>query len=196
MNIRTATLDDAKALAEVSSDTYRTTYAGMFSKDSWLDFATPDYFRPIWEKDLTPATSEGPVLLAEQDGKVIGFIAAKSKGERGDMYGEKPADTFVELKELYVLNGHQFSKQKVGTHLLFELVKDLADGKIVVGHAARANAKVRKYMSSLGAKEVESGTIVLFRHKSNGDEWKVETGRVSFYWKVPALRDALVGKLA
>jgi hypothetical protein len=41
-----------------------------------------EYFRPIWDKDLDPATNEGPVLVAEPSGKIIGFIAAKWNGER------------------------------------------------------------------------------------------------------------------
>lgn len=196
LKTRPATADDASALSHLSSATYRSTYEGLFSKDSWLDFATPEYFLPRWREDLTPETSKGPVLVAELDGEIVGFIAAQMDGERGDAYDKLPADAFVELKELYVLSDYQFSKHKVGTHLLYEAVKDLGDDKIIVGHAARGNAKIREYMASLGAEELESGTIILFKHASNGKPWEVKTGRVSFYWKAPALRDALAVRLA
>jgi len=196
VNIRPATPNDAQALADVSSATYKSTYTGMFSKDSWLDFATPGYFHSIWEKDLVPATSEGAVLVSEDSGKIVGFIATKAIGERGDAYEELAPGAFFELKELYVLKDYQFSKQKIGTHLLHEAIKDLAEDKMIVGHAARRNENLRKYMASLGAEERESGTIILFKHATDGEPWEIKTGRVSFYWKVPVLREALEAKLA
>lgn len=110
MKIRAAVVADANELAHVSADTYRTTYGGMFSSDSWLDFATPEYFLPIWQADLDPATSEGP-LVAESCGRILGFIAAKWNGDSGDAYRDVPPATFVELKELYVPSCHQFSEE-------------------------------------------------------------------------------------
>ncbi|HCG02750.1 MAG TPA: hypothetical protein DEV93_19670 [Chloroflexi bacterium] len=195
VKIRAAIIDDADRLARISSDTYRSTYKGMYSKDSWLDFATPEYFLPRWQEDLAPVTSEGPVFVAELDAQMVGFIAAKPAGERGDAYEDLAADAFVELKELYVLAANQFSKDRVGTHLLYEVVKGLATDTIVVGHAARKNAKIRKYMSSLSAEQIESGAIVLFKHVTDGIPWEVKVGRVSFYWKAPVLRQALAAKL-
>lgn len=197
VTIRPATAFDVAQLAQLSSDTYRSTYTGMFSKDSWLDFATPEYFRPHWEADVSASglKDEGPVVVAEAGGRIVGFIAARWIGERGDAYGELPLDAFHELKEVYVHVDYQRSKHRLGRRLLAEVVKDFADDKMVVGHAAKRNTGIRDYMKLLGAEEMESGTIVLFRHITDGKPWKTEVGRVSFYWKVSALRDALKTKV-
>lgn len=197
VTLRSAKPSDAPRLAQLSSDTYRSTYAGMFSKDSWLDFATPEYFRPHWDADVSTRglKDEGPVVVAEVDGEVVGFLAVRWAGDRGDAYAELPSDAFHELKELYVHREHQRSKHRIGLRLLAHVLKDLADDKRVVGHAARRNTGIRTYMKALGAEEAESGTIVLFKHTSEGKPWEVKTGRVSFYWRVPALREALKTKL-
>ena len=96
MKIRLATPDDVGQLSVVSSETYRSTYKGMYSQDLWLEPAKPDYFRPLWEADLAPQTRAGPVLVAEEDAEMIGFIAVKQQGDRGDAYEHLPADAFVE----------------------------------------------------------------------------------------------------
>ena len=84
MEIRAAVADDAQRLAEISSATYRSTYIGMFSKDSWLDFAPPPDFVPQWKLDLAPEPSDGPVFVAVLNWQIVGFIAAKVPGERGE----------------------------------------------------------------------------------------------------------------
>jgi len=69
----------------------------------------------------------------------------------------------------------------VGSRLLYEAIKSLADEKMIIGHAARRNAGVRLFMAALGAEEVEGGSIVLLRGSTDGRPWKAEFGRVSFY---------------
>lgn len=88
MAIRRATLADLDASSNLSSTTYRSTYAGMYSKDSWLDFATPEFFAANWRSEISGEDQEreGPVLVSEvPGGKIVGFASARRIGDRGDL---------------------------------------------------------------------------------------------------------------
>jgi hypothetical protein len=188
MSIRPAVPDDAKSLGEVSSATYRTTYAGMFADDKWLDQATPEYFVEMWKKDLDEQEELGPVVVSEVDGAIVGFASGAWLGERGDRYKELPADAFQEIRELYVLKTFQGPKGgHHGTQLLLALVKLLDPAKNAVAHAAAKNTRIRDYMNHLNAEIHEDGRVVVFQNRNV----KIEVPRVTFYWAVGDLLSTL-----
>jgi ribosomal protein S18 acetylase RimI-like enzyme len=195
--LRSATAADSQQLGALSSATYRTTYTGMFSKDSWLDFATPEYFQRQWNSDLTDKALEvqGPEVVAVVGDRVVGFGAGRWRGERGDAYAELPDDAFCEITELYVHADYQDSKYKLGRRLLNAIVSKFDDEKMVVGHAARKNDRISRYLERLGAERKESGRIILFRATADGGPFEVDVGRRSFYWKVSDLKKALAKSL-
>ena len=120
MAIRLARPEDAAALGELSSLTYKSTYAGMFGADGWLEHATSEYFSKLWDQDLADQEQRGPVLVAEDNQKLVGLASAKWVGERGDYYSDLAADAFHELCELYVLREMQGNlKHHFGALALF-----------------------------------------------------------------------------
>ncbi|GJL94679.1 MAG: N-acetyltransferase [Hyphococcus sp.] len=71
MNIRSATEADYDAIAEVHTESWRDSYKGILPDDYLSEQAAVD-LRARWDDvDITP---EDCVLVAEEDGKITGFI--------------------------------------------------------------------------------------------------------------------------
>jgi hypothetical protein len=188
MAIRRSRPEDAAALGELSSLTYKSTYAGMFGSDGWLADASAEYFSKLWAQDLAEQEERGPVLVAEEGGKLVGLVSAKWLGERGDFYTDLGDDVFHELCELYVLKEMQGNAEHhFGSALLYEMVKLFDRKKKIVAHAAAKNKGIRDYMKKLGAEAHVSGTLTIFQSRRH----QVKEERVSFYWDVETLLNRL-----
>lgn len=94
-SIRPAIPHDAAAIAGIHVRTWRSAYRGLLP-DAALNAMTPEQRQPGWDRLLRAPPADHAVLVAEADGRVIGFC---STGRTRD--GGAPTDTF-ELFTLYV----------------------------------------------------------------------------------------------
>jgi len=91
--VRRATLDDARAIAEVHVDTWRVAYPGVIPQDV-LDRLDVDEREQRWLSWIP--VEEIAVFVAQQDGRVVGFV---SLGPSRDVDGTG------ELYAIYVAPG-------------------------------------------------------------------------------------------
>ena len=78
--IRPATGDDARAIATVRIDTWRTAYRGLVP-DAYLDAMDVEQSVALWERVLGAQASAASVFVADDDGEVVGFAAANALPE-------------------------------------------------------------------------------------------------------------------
>src|SRR5689334_13595552 len=78
--IRLATPADARAIAEVRVDAWRTTYRGLIP-DAYLDAMKVDESMALWDRVLAAAPNSTNTFVAERDGRVIGFASGMMKPE-------------------------------------------------------------------------------------------------------------------
>jgi GNAT superfamily N-acetyltransferase len=84
--LRDATLADLAAIDDLHVRSRRATYRGQVS-DHYLDVTMPAASRADWAHKLPGLLAGGGrVLLAEVDGKAIGFVCAVAPDERGSVY--------------------------------------------------------------------------------------------------------------
>lgn len=114
MTIRKATEDDAKGMAKVHVDTWRTTYTGIVP-DEYLNNLSYQERENMWRQ----AIPHGGVYVAEVDGKVVGF--ANGGKERSGNY----PDYGSELYAIYILKEYQ--GQGIGEKLVLSVAKNLVD---------------------------------------------------------------------
>lgn len=82
VTIRTATLDDAEAIAAIHVASWQHAYRGVLPADA-LDAMTPDDRMPLWTYILGLAESPTYVGVAELEGKVVGFHSV-GRSDEGD----------------------------------------------------------------------------------------------------------------
>lgn len=81
--IRFAKPEDADAIAELHAASWRSAYRGMLS-DAYLDGGVLEERRDLWRRRLQtePGLDQG-VLVAEEDGSLVGFICIFLEAEPG-----------------------------------------------------------------------------------------------------------------
>lgn len=84
--IRQATVDDAPAIGSVHVRAWQAAYRGQMP-DAYLDGLRAEDRAEGWARGLARDRSAAPVLVAEQDGAVVGF-AAVGPAEEPTGYGE------------------------------------------------------------------------------------------------------------
>jgi len=75
MILRRANLDDALAIAELHAHSWRTFYRGSLS-DQYLDSDVVEERRGVWASRLSTENLGQLVMLAEADGRLLGFACA------------------------------------------------------------------------------------------------------------------------
>lgn len=146
MHIRTATVDDAAAIAYVHVESWRTTYQSIVPDDflARLSYSQREQF---WRQLLTEPDSHTIVYVAEDDcGKIIGFASGGP---------ERSGDTLYtgELYAIYVLAQHQ--GQGVGRQLVLPLVRRLLqEGMRAILLWVLAENPARKFYERLGGQPV------------------------------------------
>lgn len=152
--IRTATQDDAGSISRVHVESWRTTYQGIVP-DAFLSGLDVEERAIRWCEVLNSGVR---VLVAEQEGEVVGFISGGPIREPLEEYD-------AELAAIYLLLDAQ--GKGVGTELLIELAKRLEeDGfQSMAVWVLEANASARFYERSgavrVTAKEIEIGGALL-----------------------------------
>jgi GNAT superfamily N-acetyltransferase len=114
ITIRAATTEDAGAIAHVHVESWRTTYAGIVP-DAYLAGLDEMLRTKLWHEWLTRSAL---VLVAERDGKVVGFAHAGTNREPLE-------DCDGELYSIYLLRESQ--RHGAGTALLGAIASALLD---------------------------------------------------------------------
>lgn len=118
IQIRNAILSDAKGIAKVHVDSWRTTYAGIVP-EPFLQQLTYESRENLWKS----AIPHGHVFVAQNEqGDIIGF-ACGDKERSGDYENYEG-----ELYAIYILQEYQ--GQGIGRRLVTPVVKQLLDKNI------------------------------------------------------------------
>jgi GNAT superfamily N-acetyltransferase len=105
MRIRAATVDDARAVAEVHNEGWRWGYRGLVPQ-AVLDDRDDDWSEQRWVHAFTDGWHEGEAtfLAEDDDGHAIGMISC---GPAAQNYGPPPPEGFGEVYALYLRDGVQ-----------------------------------------------------------------------------------------
>jgi ribosomal protein S18 acetylase RimI-like enzyme len=97
--IRRASADDAQEIARVRIECWRATYRGMIP-DAYLDAMDVDASTALWTRVLSASPNTTSVVVADDDGEVVGFAA-------GNMLEEPRHALDAELSAVYVRRDRQ-----------------------------------------------------------------------------------------
>ncbi|MFK9090879.1 N-acetyltransferase family protein [Bacillus salipaludis] len=113
MKIRKAVLADAKEIAKVHVDSWRTTYAGIVPEE-YLNSLSYESREQLWKSSIP----KGGVYIARNlEGQIIGFISGGK--ERTGKY----SDYIGELYAIYILKEYQ--SKGLGRFLIKPLIEEL-----------------------------------------------------------------------
>ncbi|WP_145329902.1 GNAT family N-acetyltransferase [Paenibacillus xylanexedens] len=116
MRIRRACEGDARGIAYVHTESWKTTYRGIVP-DHVLDFLTTESRLAQWEQQLRSGENDQILIVAEdEEGKIVGFACGGKERE-----GQLPYDG--ELYAIYLLKSHQQSG--IGRQLVKRVVQHL-----------------------------------------------------------------------
>jgi GNAT superfamily N-acetyltransferase len=147
VRIRAATVDDARAIAEVQNEGWRWGYRG-FVPDRVLDERDDDATERRWVEAFTDEWRDGDaVFLAHDGGRAIGMLASGPAVER---YGVEPPPDAGEVQALYLRDGVQGTG--VGRALLARGHEHLRDAGFVraVLWVLERNELARRFYSIAG----------------------------------------------
>lgn len=145
MNIRKAILEDAKAIAKVHVDSWRTTYANIFPVD-FLNNLSYESREQLWVESIP----NGIVYVAEDsDGEIVGFVSG-GKERSGNYVGYDG-----ELYAIYILK--EFQGKGIGKDLVKPLVAELQQiGLISMLVLVLEDNPSCIFYESLGGKKLDS----------------------------------------
>ena len=118
VDFRTATADDAEALAELGAHTFTDTFGHLYQPDD-LEIFLQNHSPENWDKELNDPAFE--VRVAESDGKLVGYVKLGPPHLPFEPRGEA-----AELRQLYVVE--EMKGQGVA-HALMDWVIDRARDK-------------------------------------------------------------------
>lgn len=145
MNIRKAVLSDAKGIAKVHVDSWRTTYANIIAED-YLNQLSYEKREQLW----ISAIPNGGVYVAENDeGIIVGF----SSGGK-ERSGEYPGFS-GELYAIYIFKEYQ--GRGLGKALVKPIIKELQDQQIdSMLVCVLEDNNSRLFYEALGGKKIDS----------------------------------------
>lgn len=108
IEIRPATASDARAIARVRIDTWRTAYRGIVPS-AYLDAMDVEQSEALWQRVLDAEAATASVFVAERDGEIVGFAAA-------NRLAEPRHGLDAELSAVYVRR--EFQRAGVGRRLV------------------------------------------------------------------------------
>jgi GNAT superfamily N-acetyltransferase len=142
MYYREATCTDRLAIATLHAESWRHTYRGSYP-DAFLDGPVFEDRKTVWEKRLAQPPANQFVVVAEEQGDIVGFACA---------YGQDDPRWGTLLDNLHVRPARQ--RQGIGTALVAEVVvwcqAHYADCGLwlwVIGQ----NLRARRFYERLGA---------------------------------------------
>lgn len=151
--IRPAEIDDARAIARVHVDTWRTTYSGIVP-DEHLSSLSYDRAKANWLKHLSDPESETHAFVAEDEtGQIVAFASGGPLRERLDNYDG-------ELYVLYVWKS--FQRVGYGKLLVSRVAHDLTSRGFhsLVIWVLKENSACRFYKRLGGRKAAEKVIVI------------------------------------
>jgi GNAT superfamily N-acetyltransferase len=144
--IRPATRADAPALGEMHAQSWTETYPGLVPEELLVEMSDPARRRAAWARNLAEPLLPGGVLLALEDGAVLGFIAVCRARDAA-------LGTAGEVAALYLLRRAQ--RRGLGRALLGEGARVLLDAGCADAAAwvLDGNAPARAFYRATGAVE-------------------------------------------
>jgi GNAT superfamily N-acetyltransferase len=88
VTVRRATVQDASAIGRLHVRAWQAAYRGQMP-DDYLDGLRPEDRAATWERGLRRDRERDPILVAERDGRVVGFAAVGPAGDpdgAGELY--------------------------------------------------------------------------------------------------------------
>jgi L-amino acid N-acyltransferase YncA len=150
MQIRPATPEDSRKIAEVHLATWKSAYAGIVSQD-YLDSLSLEPRKNRWDEILQRNGVKETTIVAEVNGGIAGFLSA----------GPSRTPTLGFEGEIYALYLHGiFHKKGIGARLLKTGMTELRkmDFKGAVVWVLKNNPS-RYFYERLGGREVEAMVI-------------------------------------
>jgi GNAT superfamily N-acetyltransferase len=150
VNIRTANVHDAAAIARVHVESWHTTYQGIIPDDVLANLAY-EQREQLWRQVLTNPSRY--VFVADDDGSIIGFVSGGP--ERG-------GDTLYTggIDAIYLLRPYQ--RQGIGRRLAITLVSRLIqEGMTSLLIWVLAANPARKFYETLAGEQVYERTAVI-----------------------------------
>jgi len=174
--LRAAVPADAPAIARVHVASWRTTYRGLLP-DDYLAGLEVDEYTARWSRVLADRHGRSDVLVAEEQGRVVGF-ASCGRERDGDLRYQG------ELYAIYLL--HEAQRRGHGRALVAAAAGALAARGMtsMVVWVLRDNAGARAFYERLGGKYLGERSLDL------GPEAVVSAREVSYLWTdtAPLLR--------
>jgi GNAT superfamily N-acetyltransferase len=152
VGIRPAEPADARGIARVHVESWRTTYRGLVP-DAYLDALSIDRREQFWRERLTGAgIPQGfEVVAVEQDGTVVGFASGGPERENDPLYRG-------ELYAIYLLQSHQ--GRGIGSKLLRAVAaRLLQDGTTAMLLWVLADNPACKFYARLGGQKLREKGI-------------------------------------
>lgn len=151
--IREAVVADAEGIARVHVASWQTTYQGIVSA-GFLASMSAEGRIPKWQQILETLGERAFVFVAEDDGKIIGFVNGMDERENNPQYTG-------EVGGIYLLKEAQ--RQGTGRKLIQTAARELARR----GHASlllwvlKDNLPARKFYETLGGKILREKPVTI-----------------------------------
>ena len=146
VTVRTATVEDAVAIARVRVESWRSTYKGMIPQ-AYLDGMSVESSAALWDKALAAANHRTHTFVAEDPEGIVGFSSGVLLAEPKQGYASELAAIY--LRPSYQRNG-------LGTRLVGAVADALAaqGATTMIVWVIAGNAQARKFCAALGAQRV------------------------------------------
>ncbi|MEM7262123.1 MAG: GNAT family N-acetyltransferase [Planctomycetota bacterium] len=151
--VRVATVEDARAIARVHVESWRTTYAGLLP-ESYLEALTVEEKATFWRAVIADRCETALFVAVETDGEVIGFAS-------GGLDREDNRPDSAELYTIYLFADRQ--RQGAGRALFVALARELIDRgyQRLRLWVVAANADARRFYRGLGGVTVGQKVMTL-----------------------------------
>jgi GNAT superfamily N-acetyltransferase len=149
VRFRSAHAEDAEQIAALHADSWRRHYRGAYA-DSFLDSDVAADRRSVWSAQFA-APSNTETVLAERDGRLIGFIHV--------VLDEDPQWGSL-VDNLHVV--HDQRRTGIGTHLLNRAARAVsrrAGGNAMYLWVLQQNTAAQQFYYSCGATQVETAPV-------------------------------------
>ena len=147
MQYREATLADAEAIAALHAESWRYAYRGSYS-DEYLDGPVfEDRFR-VWRERMTSPRAGQYVVLAEDEGALVGFACAFAKED------ERWGTLLDNLHVKPSLHRHGLGRQLVGE--IARWTNERYPGEGLYLWVLDKNERARRFYAALGGADVET----------------------------------------
>lgn len=115
IRVRPASPEDAPAIARVHVRTWQSAYRGLLAED-FLESLSEEARAQRWREILLQADPYAFTMVAEQDGRIVGFVSGGPERSGDPLYSG-------EVYAIYILPAHQ--RKGIGRLLIREAVQAL-----------------------------------------------------------------------